>query len=95
MCLLVISLHSLEKVCLGFLPIFDCFFFVVVVVVAVIVCSDLTSISCLYILENNPILLTLFANIFSHPVGFCFVNSFLLICLFFLSFLLPWETDIR
>ena len=31
--------------------------------------------SCLYILEINPLLVTSFANIFSHSVG-CLLNSF-------------------
>ena len=29
--------------------------------------------SCLYTLEINPLLMALFANIFSHSVCFCFV----------------------
>ena len=33
--------------------------------------------SCLYILEVNPLLVSLFANILSHSMGFHFVYGFL------------------
>ena len=68
----------------------------------------LSCMSCLYILEINPLLATSLANIFCHSVGFLFhfVISFalqsllfskaLFVYLFiFLLFLLPWEIDLR
>ena len=61
--------------------------------------------SCLYILDVNPLSVTSFANIFSHSVGCIFVLSVVFFavqkllslirsyCLYLLLFLLPWETD--
>ena len=57
-------------------------------------------------LEIKPLSVMLFANIFSHSVGYffiLFVVSFAVkkivtlspICLFLFLFLLPWETDLR
>ena len=52
-----------RNVYLGLLPIFglDCLFFI------------LSCMSCLYILEVNPLLVASFANIFSHFVGCLFI----------------------
>ena len=36
----------------------------------------LSYMSCLYILEINPSSVVLFANIFSHSIGFCLVYGF-------------------
>ena len=55
-CLLVICMSSLEKYLFSFLPFFfplDCFL----------------DMSCLYILEINPLSASSFASIFSHSVG--------------------------
>ena len=67
----------------------------------------LSCMSCLYILAINPLLVKLFANIFSHSIGCLFTlfmasllyKSFQIylgsICLFLLLFLLPLGTDPR
>ena len=62
--------------------------------------------SYLYNLEIKPLSVMLFANTFSHSVGYFFISfvvSFAVqkivtlspICLFLFLFLLPWETDLR
>jgi len=40
-------------------------------------CFGHSCLRCLYILEINPLLVTLFANIFSHSVGCLFVYGFI------------------
>ena len=64
MCLLVICISSLEKCLLGLPPIFglDCLVFLI-----------LSCMSCLHILESNPLSVASFANIFSHSEGCLFV----------------------
>ena len=64
MCLLAICISSLENVYLGLLPIFGlgCLFFFI-----------LSCMSCLYVLEINPLSVASFANIFSHSEGCLFV----------------------
>ena len=64
-------------------------------------------VSCLYILEINPLSVALFANTFSYYIDclFCFVDGFpyyakalSLIRSYLFSFafiFLPWETDIK
>ena len=49
---------------LGLLPIFNFFFFI------------LSSMSHLYILDENPLLVTSCTNIFSHSIGFCILLVF-------------------
>ena len=53
-----------RNVCLDLLPIFwlGCLFFLI-----------LSCMSCLYILEINPLSVTSFVNIFSHSVGWLFI----------------------
>jgi len=57
--------------------------------------------NCLYNLEIKPLLAALFANIFCLKVVFAFsfavqkLISLIRSYLFLLSFLLPWETDLR
>ena len=46
---------------MGLKPVFHCFFLI------------LSFMSCLYILDINPLSVTLFANIFSHSVGYLFI----------------------
>ena len=81
------------NVCLGLLP-----FFIWVV------CSLLSSMSCLCILETKPLLFASFATIFSHSIGcLLFFMVFFavqkLVSLIgshgFILFLLLWETDLR
>ena len=66
----------------------------------------LSCISCLYILEIKPLSVALFETIFSHSIGMSFFLWFSLLYktlsvwsgpvgLFLLSFLLPWETELR
>ena len=66
-----------------------CLFFVVVVVVGFLFLGGflmLNCMSCLYILDINPLSVTSFANIFSHLVG-------LVGCLFvFVFFPLPYRS---
>ena len=64
MCLLAICISSLRNVYLGLLPIFGLgyLFFLI-----------LSSMSCLYILEVNPLSIASFASIFSHSEGCLFV----------------------
>ena len=61
-CLLAICVSSLEKCLFRCLPIFWLVVFLI-----------LSCISHLYILEINPLLVTSFANIFSHSVGCLFI----------------------
>ena len=63
---LAICMSSLEHLYSGLLPIFwlGCLLFLI-----------LSWMSCLYILEINPWLITLFAKLFSHSVGFLYVLS--------------------
>ena len=58
--------------------------------------------SCLYILEIRPLLITLLANIFSQSIGFSFMVPFgmqKLVCStrspLFLLLLVSWETDLK
>ena len=87
-----------RNVSLDLLPIFQlgCLFFLLL----------LSSMSYLYNLEIKPLSVMLFANTFSHSVGYFFISfvvSFAVqkivtlspICLFLFLFLLPWETDLR
>ena len=76
-----------RNVCLGCLPIFWLL---------------LNYMSCLYILEIRPLLITLLANIFSQSIGFSFMVSFAmqkLVCWIrsplFLLLLVSWETDLK
>ena len=67
----------------------------------------LSCVSCLYILEINPLSVSSFANAFSQSVGYLFVLLVVSFAvqklvslirsyfLFLLSFLLPWEIDLR
>ena len=84
----------LRNVYLGLLHIFKIFFFI------------LSCMSYLNILEINPSSFTLLTNIFSHSIGCLLVLlmvlfavqkvlSFIRCHLFFLLFLLPWETYLR
>jgi len=70
MYLLAISMSSLEKYL--FLPIF---YWVSSFLVFCLFVLMLSHISCLHILDINPLLFTSFANIFSHFIGCLFVLS--------------------
>ena len=67
MCLLEICMSSLKK-CLSLLPIFllECMFFLI-----------LSCVSCIYILEINPMLVASFTNVFFKSlVSFLFIYGF-------------------
>ena len=69
---------------LGFLPFSDWVFVLIIELYELFV-----------YLEIKPLSVTLFANIFSQSIGCIFVLSLIKSYLFFLLFLLPWETDLR
>ena len=97
MCLLDIWMSSLEK----------CLFIPSALLIGLFGFLLLSCMSCLYILESNPLSVSSFANIFSQSVGYLFVLlvvSFALqklislirvYFLFLLLFLLPWDIDLR
>ena len=65
MCLLAICISSLENVYSVLLPIFNW-----------VVCFLMLScMSCVYVLDINPLLAKIFAHIFSHSVGCLFISS--------------------
>ena len=68
--LLALCMSSLENVSLGLLPIFQlgCLGFLLLLL------------SCLYILEMKPLLVALFAAIFSHSVGYLFFLMLFFVC---------------
>ena len=94
LCLLAICMSSLRKCLFGLAPTFW-----------LVVFWILSHMSCLWILETNPSLVTSFVNILSHSVGCLFVLivvSFVLksfwgqlvpACLFLFLFPLLWEMD--
>ena len=92
MCPLAICMSSLENCLLALQPIF--------LLSWILLLFLLNYMSCLYILEIKPLLVTSFTNTLPQ-----FMTCLLLckslkiclgpICLFLLLFLLPWETDLR